>query len=186
MYIGPETSIYEEGEEGGAFFYPLIWLICGIVIILKGNMNHFAGVEWLDIDLIPVFLVYFIAKNKIVLAACLAFLMGILTDISAPCQLGLFALVYSTIVLGTSHCQKFLDFNNIKTQILVVAIFLLAKWSFLSIVPRVFPKEQSTPSIPIVLLVTSVFITSLSTPLLFYVLNLLQGKEAKTGTIELL
>jgi len=184
MYIGTETSIYKEGEEERALCYPLIWFICGIFIILKGNINHFAGVEWLDIDLIPIFLVYLINKKKTFLAACLAFLMGILTDISAPCQLGLFALVYSTIVLGISHCQKFLDFNNIKTQILLVAIMLLAKWSFLPVVLRVFPKEQSIPSIPIFLLAISVFITSLSTPLLFYFLNLLQGKEAKIRTIE--
>jgi cell shape-determining protein MreD len=187
MYIRTETDIYREWEEEtGTLFYFLIWLVCAVFIILKGNINHFAGVEWLDIDLIPVFLVYFIAKNRIALAACLAFLMGVLTDVSAPCQLGLFALVYSVIVLGAGHCQKFLDFNNIKTQILAVAVFLLAKWSFLSIVPRIFPKGQSMPTIPIFLFIISVFITSLSAPLLFCFLNSLQGKEAKTGTIELL
>ena len=168
MHIGAEASLYkEEQEEGRGFFYALIWLICGIFIILKGNINHFVGVEWLDIDLIPVFAVYLIAKQKTFLAACLAFLMGLLTDITAPCQLGLFTFVYSAIVLGINHCQKLLDFNNAKTQILLVVIFLLAKWSFLPIVLRAFPEGQSIPSAPIGFLAISVLITSLSTPLLF-------------------
>ncbi|HUU41881.1 MAG TPA: hypothetical protein VMW42_13175 [Desulfatiglandales bacterium] len=187
MGVGTEESIYVEewGEGGKAFFYPLIWLMCGLFVILKGNANHFLGVEWLDIDIIPIFLIYLITKERVLLAACLAFFMGILTDILASCQVGLFALVYSAIILGIKYCQKFLDFNNVKTQILSVAFFILAKWSFLLVLPRIFPKGQSNPSIPIVLLAGSVFTTSLIAPILFYVLNFLQGKEAKTIPTEL-
>lgn len=158
------------------FSYSLIWLTCGLSVILRRNMNHLVGIEWLDIDLIPVFLIYLIAKDRSFMAGCLAFFMGVLTDIFAPCQLGLFAFLYSAITLGINHCRQFLDFNNIKTSILFVAAFLLAKWLFLMIIIRPSPLGQFT------LLVFSVLITSMITPFLFYFLNLVGGKEYRDHT----
>jgi len=166
-------------EEDKVFFYPLIWLTGSLFVILRGSITHLIKIEWLDIDLISVFLIYLIAKDQEIGAACLAFFMGILTDIFAPCQLGLFAFAYSAILLGINLCRRFLDFKNIKTSMLFVAIFLLAKWSFLLIVIRPFPLRQFIPSIPFVLVSVSILITSLITPFLFYVLNLVSGKESQ-------
>ena len=176
--IGVGIRVYlKQWKEDDVFFYPLIWLVCGIFVILRGSIKHLVGIEWLDIDLIPIFLIYLIARDQNFGASCLAFFMGILTDIFAPCKLGLFAFAYSAILLGINNCRQFLDFNNIKTSILFVAIFLLAKWSFLLIVIRPFPLGQFTPLIPFILVSVSILITSLITPLLFYFLNLVRGKE---------
>jgi len=164
-------------KEDDVFFYPLIWLTCGLFVILRGSVNHLVGIEWLDIDLIPVFLIYLIAKDQNFMAGCLAFFMGMLTDVFAPCQLGLFAFLYSAIILGINHTRQFLDFNNIKTSVLFVAIFLLAKWSFLMIIIRPSPLREITPLISIVLVFISVLITSMITPFMFYFLNLVGGKE---------
>jgi len=142
-------------------------------------MNHLVGIEWLDLDLTPVFLIYLIAKDRGFMAGCLAFFMGVLTDTFSPCQLGLFAFLYSAIVLGINHCRQFLDFNNIKTSILFVAIFLLAKWCFLVIVVRPSPLGQFTPLVFSVLVLISVLVTSMITPLLFYLLDLVGGKEPR-------
>jgi cell shape-determining protein MreD len=166
-------------REDRIFFYPLIWLTCGLFVILKGSINHLLRIEWLDIDLIPIFLIYLIAKDQNFKAGCLAFFMGILTDILAPCQLGLFTFAYSAILLGINHCRRFLDLNNIKTSILLVAFFLLAKWSFLLIIMRFFPIRQFISLIPFILVSVSILITSLITPFLFYFLNLLRGKESQ-------
>ncbi len=117
-------------KEDRIFFYPFIWLTCGIFVILRGSINHFFEIEWLDIDVIPIFIVYIIAKDQHYKASYLAFFMGILTDIFAPCQLGLFAFVYSVICLGVYYSRQFLDLNTIKSSILLVASFLLAKWFF--------------------------------------------------------
>ncbi len=164
-------------KEDDVFFYPLIWLTCGLFVILRRSINYFLGIEWLDIDLIPVFLIYLIAKDQSFMAGCLAFFMGMLTDTFAPCQFGLFAFVYSAIILGINHCRQFLDFNNIKTSILFVAIFLLIKWSFLMIIIRPFPLGQFSPLISFILVSISVLLTSMITPFLFYFLNLVRGKE---------
>lgn len=171
-------SYLKIGEKNDVFFYPIIWLTCGLFVIVRGSINHLVGIEWLDIDLIPIFLIYLIAKDQNFMAGCLGFFMGILTDIFAPCQLGLFAFAYSAILFGINHCRRFLDFNNIKTSILFVAIFLLAKWSFLMIIIRPFPLGQFTPLIYFI----SVLITGMIAPSLFYFLNLVRGKENQNYT----
>ena len=169
-------------KEDRIFFYPLIWLACGFFVILRGSINHLLKIEWLDLDIISILLIYLIAKDQNYKASCLAFFMGLLTDIFAPCQLGLFAFTYSAIVLGVTHCRRFLDFNNIKTSMLLVACFLLAKWSFLLIVMKFFPIRQFIGLIPFVLLSVSIVITSLITPFLFLFLNLLEGKERQESS----
>ncbi len=140
-------------------------------------MAHLVGIEWVDIDLIPIFLVYLIAEDQDFRAGCLAFFMGILTDIFAPCQLGLFAFVYSAILLGINQCRQFLDFNKIKALVLLVAIFLVAKWSLVLIIIRILSLGQSIPSITFILIPISALITGMITPFLFYFLNLVRGKE---------
>lgn len=173
------NKFFKLWKEDRIFFYPLIWLTCGFFVILRGSINHLLRIEWLDLDIIPIFLIYLVAKDQNYKASCLAFFMGLLTDIFAPCQLGLFAFTYSAILLVVNHFRRFLDLNNIKTSILLVVFFLLAKWSFLLIVMRFFPLRQFIGLIPFVLLSVSIVIISLITPLLFYFLNLLRGKESQ-------
>ena len=179
MGISASLKLWKEDK---VFFYPLIWLACCLFVILKGSITHLIKIEWLDIDLIPIFLMYLIAKEQNLGAGCLAFFMGVLTDIFAPCQLGLFAFTYSAILLGINLCRRFLDFNNIKTSILLVVTFLLAKWFFLLIVIRPFPLGQFIPSIPFILVSVSILITGLITPVIFYFLNLVGGKESQNYT----
>ena len=169
-------------KEDRIFFYPLVWLLCGFYVGLKGTMNHFIGIEWLDIDVVPVFLLYLVAKDQDNKASCLAFFMGILTDIFSPCQLGLFAFIYSALLLVVTLFRRFLDLNNIKTAMLLVVFFLLAKWLFLLIAVRFLPNRQFLTSTPFILLIVSIVIMSLITPLLFYFLNLLRGRERREST----
>ena len=164
-------------KEDRIFFYPSIWLICGLFVILRGNINHLLEIEWLDLDIVPIFLIYLVAQDQNYEASCLAFFMGILTDIFAPCQLGFFAFVYSVILLGVNLCRRFLDINNSKTSVLLVSSFLLAKWFFLLVIMRFFPVRQFIALIPFVLVFVSILITSSITPFLFYFLHLLRGKE---------
>ena len=166
-------------KENRIFFYPLIWLTCGFFVILKGSINHFLRVEWLDIDIVPIFLVFLVAKDQDYKASYLAFFIGILTDILSPCQLGLFAFTYSAILRGVNLCRRFLDLNNIKTSMLLVVFFLLAKWSFLVIVVSSLPVRQFIALTPSIFLVVSIVITGLITPLLFFSLDLLRGKESQ-------
>ena len=161
------------------FFYPVIWLTCGFFVILKGSINHFLRIEWLSLDIIPIFLIYLVAKDQDYKASCLAFFMGILTDMFSPCQLGLFAFTYSAILLGVTQCRRFLDLNNVKTSMLLVVFFLLAKRLFLLIIVSPFPIRQFIALTPLILVSVSVVITSLITPLLFYFLDLLRGKEGQ-------
>jgi len=178
--IGLKISKYLKlWKEYRIFFYPLIWLTCGFFVILRGSINHFLRIEWLDIDIVPIFLIYLVAKDQDYKASCLAFFMGILTDIFSPCQLGLFAFTYSAILLGVNHCRRFLDINNIRTSMLLVVFFLLAKWSFLLIIVRFLPIRQFITLTPFILVSVSIVITSLITPLLFYFLDLLRGKESQ-------
>jgi cell shape-determining protein MreD len=158
-------------------FYPLIWLTCGIFVILRGAITHLVGIEWVDIDLIPIFLIYLIADDQDFRAGCLAFFMGILTDIFATCQLGLFAFVYSAILLGINQCRQFLDFNKTKASILLVAIFLVAKWSLVLIMIRILPLGHSIPYVKFILISISALITGPIAPFLFHFLNLVRGKE---------
>ena len=90
-------------KEGRIFFYPLIWLTCGLFVILRGNINFLLEIEWLDFDIVPIFLIYLVGQNQHYEASCLAFFMGILTDIFAPSPLGLFAFAYSVILLGITE-----------------------------------------------------------------------------------
>ena len=176
LKIGKLLQLWKEDR---IFFYPLIWLTCGFFVILRGSINHFLRIEWFNLDILPIFLIYLVAKDQDYKASCLAFFMGILTDIFSPCQLGLFAFTYSAILLGVNHCRRFLDLNNIKTSMLLVVFFLLAKWSFLLIIVRFFPIRQFIALTPFILVSVSIVITSLITPLLFYFLDLLRGKESQ-------
>jgi len=173
------SKFFKLWKEDRIFFYPLIWLTCGVFVILRGSINHLLRIEWLDLDIVPIFLIYLVVKDQDYKASCLAFFMGILTDIFAPCQLGLFAFTYSAILFVVNHFRRFLDFNNIKTSMLLVVFFLLAKWSFFLIVMRFFPIRQFIGLIPVVLVFVSIAITSLITPFLFYFLNLLRGQESQ-------
>ena len=176
LKIGKLLQLWKEDR---VFFYPLIWLTCGFFVILRGSINHFLRIEWFNLDILPIFLIYLVAKDQDYKASCLAFFMGILTDIFSPCQLGLFAFTYSAILLGVNHSRRFLDLNNIKTSMLLVVFFLLAKWSFLLIIVRFFPIRQFIALTPFILVSVSIVITSLITPLLFYFLDLLRGKESQ-------
>jgi rod shape-determining protein MreD len=158
-------------------FYSLIWLACGVFVLLRGSIAHLIRIEWLDIDLIPVFLIYLIAKDQGFKALFLAFLMGLLTDISSSCPLGLFAFTYSAIILGMNNCRQFLDFKNIKTAVLLVAVFLVVKRCLVLVAMSVFPFGQSLPSIRFMSVAVSVLITSLITPSIFYALDLARGRE---------
>jgi len=173
------SKFFKLWKEDRIFFHPLIWLTCGVFVILRGSITHLLRMEWLGLDIIPIFLIYLVAKDQDYKASCLAFFMGLLTDIFAPCQLGLFAFTYSAILLVVNYSRRFLDLNNIKTSMLLVVFFLLAKWSFLLIVMRFFPIRQFIGLIPFVLLSVSIVITSLITPLIFYFLNLLRGQESQ-------
>lgn len=164
-------------RAGGGFLFPIICIMSGIFVLLRGSIGHLLGIERLDIDLIPIVLIYILGKNQELRAGCLAFCLGILTDILAPSQLGLFAFAYSAIIFGMCRCRQFLDFNNIKTSTLFVAIFLLTKQAFLLVVLRFFPAGQLMPSISLVSVLVSAVITSLLAPPLFYILNLVGGPE---------
>lgn len=165
-------------KERHVLFYALIWLACILFVLLRGSIAHLVRVEWLHIDLIPIFLIYLIAKEQNLKALCIAFLVGLLTDIFSSCHLGLFAFAYSAILLGINNCRQFLDFTNIKTSVVLVAVFVLAKWFLVLIVMSAFPLGQTLPSISFVLVVVSPLVTGLITPVLFYVLDLARKGES--------
>jgi len=165
------------GEENNILFYPVIWLVGGVFVILKGGITHLVGIEWVDIDVIPIFLIYLIARGQEFRAGLLAFFMGILTDIFAPCQLGLFAFAYSAVLLGIHYCRRFLDFTKMWTSVLLVALFLAAKWSLLLTIISIFPLGQFAPWITFPLVSISALMTSMIAPFLLYLLNLVSGGE---------
>ncbi len=165
------------GKGENVFSYSFIWLACGTFVVLRGTITHLVSIESIDCDLIPIFLVYLIGKNHELRAGWLAFLMGLLTDIFTPSQLGLFAFAYSAILLGINHCRRFLDFTKIRTSILLVGLFVVAKWSVLLTAIRIFPLGQAIPSISLISVLISALITSIIAPWLFYLLNLVSGGE---------
>jgi cell shape-determining protein MreD len=177
--VSTGVKVWKLWKEERIFFYPLLFLICGLFVILRPSINHLLGIEWLDIDIIIILIIYLVAKDQTYKASCLAFFMGILTDIFAPCQLGLFAFVYSVLYLGVNYSRLFLDLNTTKTQILLVALSLLAKWFFLLITIKASRAGQFIDLITFILMFVSIFITSLITPVLFYFLNQLRGEEGQ-------
>jgi cell shape-determining protein MreD len=174
-------GLMQNWKAGERFLFPLLFVMSGIFVLLKGSMDRLLGIEWLDIDLIPIVVMYLLGKDKELRAEGLAFSMGILTDILAPCQLGLFALTYSAVTVGLNRCRRFLDFNKTKTLALLVGIYLLVKWAFISAVLRLFPAGQLIPSIPFVAVFASALITGLLALPLFHVLGL-AGDEKPSGT----
>lgn len=162
--------------------FPLLCVMSGIFVILRGSISHFLGIEWLDIDLIPIVLIYLLGRDQEVGAESLAFCTGLLTDILAPSQFGLFALTYSAITLGMNRCRQFLDFNNIKTAALFVAGYIVAKWAFVLVVLKLFAAGQLIPSISLVSVFLSAGITSLLAIPLFYFLDLARGRR-ESGTL---
>lgn len=157
------------------FMFPFLCLVSGIFVLLRGSISHLLGIEWLDIDIIPIALVYLLGKDQEVRAVILAFFAGTLTDLVAPCQLGLFALTYSTLTFGINRCRRFLDFDNRKTSALFVAGFVVAKWAFVLSVLRLFAAEQLMPSISLVSIWASALITGLLAMPSFYLLELSEG-----------
>jgi len=175
-------GLIQQWRAGVGYLFPLLCVMSGTFVLLRGSISHLLGIEWLDIDLMPVVLIYLLGKDQELRAGGLAFCVGLLTDILAPCQLGLFALTYSAITFGLSRCRQFLDFNNIKTSALFVAIYLLVKWTFLLAVPRLLPAGQLIPSISFMSVFWSALITSLLAVPLLYFLELVGGERA-SGTL---
>jgi len=173
-------GLIQNWKAGGRFLFPLLCVMTGIFVLLRGSVSRLLGIEWLDIDLVPIVVIYLLGKDKELRAGGLAFCMGILTDILAPCQLGLFALTYSAITVGLNRCRRFLDFNKTKTLALLVGTYLLVKWAFLSIVLRLFPAGQLVPSIPFISVFVSALITGFLALPLFYILDL-AGDEKPSG-----
>jgi rod shape-determining protein MreD len=173
-----ETKDYlRQWREKSVFFHPIIWLVCVLFVVLRGNIAHLSRTEWLDFDLIPVFLVYLIVIDQNFKALCLAFFMGLLTDMFSSCQLGLFAFTYSAILLIINNTRQFLDLANVRTSALLVALFVLAKWWLLLVVLRILPLTQAVPSIRLMSVVVSALIMGVIAPILFYVLDVFYGKE---------
>jgi hypothetical protein len=168
------------GKEEDVMTYLLVWFVSGAFVILRGTISHLVGVEWLDIDLIPIFLVYLIGKDQDLRAGFLAFFMGLLAGLFTPCQLGLFAFAYSAVLVGIIHCRRFLDLTKIRTTVLLVALFVVAKWSVLLVVVRILPLGRSIPSIAYLLVFISALLTSIVAPFLFYLLNLVSGGEKRS------
>lgn len=167
----------EQWKERHVFFHSLIWLACILFVLLRGSIAHLVRVEWLYVDLIPIFLIYLVAKEQSLKASCLAFLVGLLTDIFSSCHLGLFALAYSAILLGINSCRQLLDFRNIKTSSVLAAVFVLSKWFLVLIVLSALPLGRTPSSMGLVLVVVSALVTGLITPALFYVLDLAWRRE---------
>jgi rod shape-determining protein MreD len=169
-------------RAGISFSFPILCALSAIFVLLRGSISHLLGIEWLDIDLIPIVLIYLLGKDQELRAGFLAFCMGTLTDILTPAQLGLFALTYCTITLGLNHCRQFLDFTNIKTSALFVAMYLLTKWAFVLVVLRLFTTGNLMPSTSFISVFLSALITSLLAPPLFYLMDLAGGGRA-SGTL---
>lgn len=168
-----------------SFSFPIICVMSGIFVLLRGSIGHLLGIEWLDIDLIPIVLIYLLGKDQGLRAGFLAFCMGILTDLFTPSQLGLFALTYCTITLGLNHCRQFLDITNIKTSALFVTMYLLAKWAFILVVLRLFTTGNFMPSISFISVFLSVLITSLLAPPLLYFMDSAGGGRDSGAFIEI-
>ena len=151
--------------------------MCGLFVVLRGNIAHLSKIEWLDFDLIPIFLVYLIAIDQNFKALCLAFFIGLLTDMFSSCQLGLFAFTYSALLLAINNTRHFLDLANVRTTALLVTLFLLAKWCLVLIVLRILPLTQTVPSIRLTLVAVSALIMGVVAPILFYMLDVIYGKE---------
>jgi rod shape-determining protein MreD len=182
MKLGPEGFMQRWRAEAG-FMFPLLCLLSGIFVLLRGSISHLLAIEWLDIDLIPIALVYLLGRDQELRAGTLAFCSGILTDILAPCQFGLFALTYSALTFGVNRCRRFLDFENRKTSSLFVAGYLVAKWAFVLAVLKLFAAGQLSPSISLVSVVVSALITGLLAMPLFYLLELAGGGR-DSGTLS--
>ncbi len=165
--------------------FPFLCVMSGLFVLLRGSMSRLLGIEWLDIDLIPIVLIYLLGRDEELRAGGLAFCMGILTDILAPCQLGLFALTYSAITVGLNRCRQFLDFNKTRTLALLVAVYLMVKWAFLLAVLRLFPAGGLIPSISFVSVFLSALITSLLALPLFYFLDLAGGEKPSGAPIAI-
>jgi rod shape-determining protein MreD len=168
-------GLIEHWRADAGFMFPLLCVVSGMFVLLRGSISHLVGIEGLDIDLIPIVLVYLLSKDQEVRAGSLAFGTGLLTDVLAPCQFGLFALTYSAITLGVDRCRQFLDFDHIKTSALFVAGYLVAKWAFVWAVLTVFTTGQLIPSISLVSVCISAVITGLLAVPLFYLLGLGDG-----------
>jgi rod shape-determining protein MreD len=165
-------------REGISFSFPILCVMSGIFVLLRGNISYLLGIEWLDIDLIPIVLIYLLGKDQVLRAGFLAFCAGILTDILSPAQLGLFALAYSAITLGLNSFRCFFNFTNIKTSMLFVAMYLLTKWAFVLVMLRLFTTRNLMPSTSFISVFLSVLITCLLAPLLFYLMDLAGGGRA--------
>jgi rod shape-determining protein MreD len=160
------------------FLFLSICVMSGTFVLIRGSVGHSLGIEWLDIDLIPIALIYLVGKDQRLRAGSLAFCVGILTDIMTLCPLGLFAVAYSMITLGLNRCHQFLDFNKIKTSALLVAMCILAKWAFILVVLKLFTIGKFIPSTPFLPVLLSALITSLLAPPLFYFMDLGGGGRA--------
>jgi rod shape-determining protein MreD len=174
---------HRKAEE--RFLLPFLYITSGIFVLLRGGVSRFLGVEWLDIDLISIVFVYLLGKDKEIQAVALAFFLGIMTDIFAPCRLGLFALTYTVTTAGLSRCRQFLDFNNAKTLALLVGVFLLVKWAFLVGLLGLFPVGQLIPSISLISVFLSALITSVLALFLFYFLDHADEEKRSQATIPI-
>jgi len=169
MSIG---GLVQHGKAHIDFLFPGICVMSGIFVLMRGTIRHSLGIEWLDIDLIPIALIYLVGKDQRLKAGSLAFCVGILTDIITVCPLGLFAVAYSMITLGLNRCRQFLDFNKIKASAPLVAMCILAKWAFILVVLNLFTTGKFIPSTPFLPVLLSALITSLLAPPLFYFMDL--------------
>jgi rod shape-determining protein MreD len=160
-----------------SFSFLIFCVASGIFVLLRGSISHLLGIERLDIDLVIIVLIYLVRKDQGLRAGFLAFCAGILTDVLTLCPLGLFALAYSAIIPGLNRFRFFLDFSNLKTSVLLVAVGLFAKWAFVLAVLRLITAGNLMPSISLISLFLSVLITSLLALPLFRLMDVRGERE---------
>lgn len=171
------TEYFKQLREDRMFIHAIFWFLCALFVVLRGGIAHLTKIEWFDFDVIVVLLVYLVAARRNFQALCLAFCMGLLTDIYSSSHLGLFAFVYSAIVLALNHSQQFLDLASGRTSALLVTVFILFKWCIVLAVLSILRFGQSLPSIDLMLVVISAFIMGLVSPILFRMLGLCCAKQ---------
>ncbi|MBN2419182.1 MAG: rod shape-determining protein MreD [Deltaproteobacteria bacterium] len=104
----------------------IIWFVSIFFLLVKGNLFHSLIVKGVDIDLIVVFTVYFLASNESS-PVFFAFCQGFLLDILSGGMMGFFTLLYLLVYFCIRFASHPIDLLTPVGRAAVVFIAVIIK-----------------------------------------------------------
>jgi len=159
--------------------YFILWILGFIFTLMKGKWVNFTVLSYFDLDLIAIFIAYFVLFYGQIAVGAFAFGQGLLIDVMSYGLYGCFTLLYLGVFWVVYLGCKLFDIREVKGQIIVISMAVFLKKLIFYFLLIIFSIKVEFSLSFALMSVISAIVTGFFAPFIFYLLNFLMGVNVK-------